>query len=446
MKAIKPQLASGTRDFNQLDMIKRRYVISILERLFKKYSFFEISTPAIENTSTLTGNYGGDGDKLIFNILNSGNYLSKVNDSVSLKNYENITKVISKKALRYDLSVPLARYVALNRNDITFPFKRYQIQPVWRADRPQKGRFREFYQCDIDVIGSESIVSEIEMINIIFDFFNEIKFKNFRVRINSRSIMNSFFGLLKLKNYDDILVILDKKDKVGLEQVVEEIKKLNIEKSSIDIILRLLYLDDKEVLSELCDLGLKSSVQETKNILDMCLTSGLSENVCYDFSLVRGLGYYTGFIVEVDIIDSDFGSVVGGGRYDNLTSVFGLKDVSGIGISFGLERIMILMEENNLFPKDLDKSINYLFLNFGDEYISDYIGLASKLRSKNKVVEIYSKSNSIKKQMIYANKKNVDFVVIFGENEKKSQKILIKNMKTGSQEDIPLDKILNFIQ
>ena len=446
MKAIKPQLASGTRDFNQLDMIKRRYVISILERLFKKYSFFEISTPAIENTSTLTGNYGGDGDKLIFNILNSGNYLSKVNDSVSLKNYENITKVISKKALRYDLSVPLARYVALNRNDITFPFKRYQIQPVWRADRPQKGRFREFYQCDIDVIGSESIVSEIEMINIIFDFFNEIKFKNFRVRINSRSIMNSFFGLLKLKNYDDILVILDKKDKVGLEQVVEEIKKLNIEKSSIDIILRLLYLDDKEVLSELCDLGLKSSVKETKNILDMCLTSGLSENVCYDFSLVRGLGYYTGFIVEVDIIDSDFGSVVGGGRYDNLTSVFGLKDVSGIGISFGLERIMILMEENNLFPKDLDKSINYLFLNFGDEYISDYIGLASKLRSKNKVVEIYSKSNSIKKQMIYANKKNVDFVVIFGENEKKSQKILIKNMKTGSQEDIPLDKILNFIQ
>ncbi len=446
MKAIKPQLASGTRDFNQLDMIKRRYVISILERLFKKYSFFEISTPAIENTSTLTGNYGGDGDKLIFNILNSGNYLSKVNDSVSLKNYENITKVISKKALRYDLSVPLARYVALNRNDITFPFKRYQIQPVWRADRPQKGRFREFYQCDIDVIGSESIVSEIEMINIIFDFFNEIKFKNFRVRINSRSIMNSFFGLLKLKNYDDILVILDKKDKVGLEQVVEEIKKLNIEKSSIDIILRLLYLDDKEVLSELCDLGLKSSVQETKNILDMCLTSGLSENVCYDFSLVRGLGYYTGFIVEVDIIDSDFGSVVGGGRYDNLTSVFGLKDVSGIGISFGLERIMILMEENNLFPKDLDKSINYLFLNFGDEYISDYIGLASKLRSKNKVVEIYSKSNSIKKQMIYANKKNVDFVVIFGENEKKSQNILIKNMKTGSQQDIPLDKILNFIQ
>ena len=193
MKAIKPQLASGTRDFNQLDMIKRRYVISILERLFKKYSFFEISTPAIENTSTLTGNYGGDGDKLIFNILNSGNYLSKLNDSVSLKNYENITKVISKKALRYDLSVPLARYVALNRNDITFPFKRYQIQPVWRADRPQKGRFREFYQCDIDVIGSESIVSEIEMINIIFDFFNEIKFKNFRVRINSRSIMNSFF-------------------------------------------------------------------------------------------------------------------------------------------------------------------------------------------------------------------------------------------------------------
>ena len=446
MKAIKPQLVSGTRDFNQLDMIKRRYVMSILERLFKKYSFFEISTPAIENTSTLTGNYGGDGDKLIFNILNSGNYLSKVSDSVSLKNYENITKFISKKALRYDLSVPLARYVALNRNDITFPFKRYQIQPVWRADRPQKGRFREFYQCDIDVIGSESIVSEIEMINIIFDFFNEIKFKNFRVRINSRSIMNSFFDLLKLKNYDDILVILDKKDKVGLEQVVEEIKKLNIEKSSIDIILRLLYLDDKEVLSELCDLGLKSSVQETKNILDMCLASGLSENVCYDFSLVRGLGYYTGFIVEVDIIDSDFGSVVGGGRYDNLTSVFGLKDVSGIGISFGLERIMILMEENNLFPKDLDKSINYLFLNFGDEYISDYIGLASKLRSKNKVVEIYSKSNSIKKQMIYANKKNVDFVVIFGENEKKSQNILIKNMKTGSQQDIPLDKILNFIQ
>ena len=446
MKAIKPQLVSGTRDFNQLDMIKRRYVMSILERLFKKYSFFEISTPAIENTSTLTGNYGGDGDKLIFNILNSGNYLSKVSDSVSLKNYENITKFISKKALRYDLSVPLARYVALNRNDITFPFKRYQIQPVWRADRPQKGRFREFYQCDIDVIGSESIVSEIEMINIIFDFFNEIKFKNFRVRINSRSIMNSFFGLLKLKNYDDILVILDKKDKVGLEQVVEEIRKLNIEKSSIDIILRLLYLDDKEVLSELCDLGLKSSVQETKNILDMCLASGLSENVCYDFSLVRGLGYYTGFIVEVDIIDSDFGSVVGGGRYDNLTSVFGLKDVSGIGISFGLERIMILMEENNLFPKDLDKSINYLFLNFGDEYISDYIGLASKLRSKNKVVEIYSKSNSIKKQMIYANKKNVDFVVIFGENEKKSQNILIKNMKTGSQQDIPLDKILNFIQ
>ena len=446
MKAIKPQLVSGTRDFNQLDMIKRRYVMSILERLFKKYSFFEISTPAIENTSTLTGNYGGDGDKLIFNILNSGNYLSKVSDSVSLKNYENITKFISKKALRYDLSVPLARYVSLNRNDITFPFKRYQIQPVWRADRPQKGRFREFYQCDIDVIGSESIVSEIEMINIIFDFFNEIKFKNFRVRINSRSIMNSFFGLLKLKNYDDILVILDKKDKVGLEQVVEEIRKLNIEKSSIDIILRLLYLDDKEVLSELCDLGLKSSVQETKNILDMCLASGLSENVCYDFSLVRGLGYYTGFIVEVDIIDSDFGSVVGGGRYDNLTSVFGLKDVSGIGISFGLERIMILMEENNLFPKDLDKSINYLFLNFGDEYISDYIGLASKLRSKNKVVEIYSKSNSIKKQMIYANKKNVDFVVIFGENEKKSQNILIKNMKTGSQQDIPLDKILNFIQ
>jgi len=446
MKIIKPQLASGTRDFNQLDMIKRRYVISILERLFKKYSFFEISTPAIENTSTLTGNYGGDGDKLIFNILNSGDYLSKVSDSVSLKDYQSITKVISKKALRYDLSVPLARYVALNRNDIIFPFKRYQIQPVWRADRPQKGRFREFYQCDIDVIGSESIVSEIEMINIIFDFFNEIKFKNFRIRINSRSIMNSFFDLLKLKNYDDILVILDKKDKVGLEQVVKEIKKLNIEQSSIDIILRLLYLDDKEVLSELCDLGLESNVQEISNILDICDSSCLSDNVYYDFSLVRGLGYYTGFIVEVDIIDSDFGSVVGGGRYDNLTSVFGLKDVSGIGISFGLERIMILMEENNLFPKDLDKSINYLFLNFGNEYISDYINMASKFRSKNKVVEIYSKNTSIKKQMIYANKKNVDFVVIFGENEKKSQKILIKNMKTGTQEDVFIDKILDFVK
>jgi len=446
MKIIKPQLASGTRDFNQLDMIKRRYVISILERLFKKYSFFEISTPAIENTSTLTGNYGGDGDKLIFNILNSGDYLSKVSDSVSLKDYQSITKVISKKALRYDLSVPLARYVALNRSDIIFPFKRYQIQPVWRADRPQKGRFREFYQCDIDVIGSESIVSEIEMINIIFDFFNEIKFKNFRIRINSRSIMNSFFDLLKLKNYDDILVILDKKDKVGLEQVVKEIKKLNIEQSSIDIILRLLYLDDKEVLSELCDLGLESNVQEISNILDICDSSCLSDNVYYDFSLVRGLGYYTGFIVEVDIIDSDFGSVVGGGRYDNLTSVFGLKDVSGIGISFGLERIMILMEENNLFPKDLDKSINYLFLNFGNEYISDYINMASKFRSKNKVVEIYSKNTSIKKQMIYANKKNVDFVVIFGENEKKSQKILIKNMKTGTQEDVFIDKILDFVK
>ena len=442
------QVPKGTRDFTSKVMFRRNYIFKKVKSCFERYGYAPIETPAMENIETLTGKYGQEGDRLIFKVLNSGDFLSKttIDNTTTSKS---LSKDISDKALRYDLTVPFARFVVNNKNEITFPFKRYQMQNVWRADRPQKGRFREFYQCDADVIGSKSLLNEIELIQLCDDIFTSLNIPNIQILINNRKILSAMIELMSASEYfDQFVVILDKIDKIGIENVKKELIKLGLDVEKINLLDNFLNIKNINDISSLVNqtgLGNKG-VEELDFILKLIKSLGLkSSELKFDISLARGLDYYTGSIFEVKSLDVNIGSIAGGGRYDDLTSIFGLKDVSGVGISFGIDRIYLVMEELDLFPTDIDTSSKILFLNFGEIEANYCFKYLKELRENNISSELYPNNDKIKKQMNYANNKGVQFVVMIGEDEMKSGQLTTKNMSTGEQKVMSISEFIKII-
>ncbi len=445
----KASTPKGTRDFSTHEMIKRKFVLSCIETNFKKYGFSPIETPAMENIATLTGKYGDEGDRLIFKVLNSGDFLSKVNMEDELTS-KSITPKISEKALRYDLTVPFARYVVQHRNEITFPFKRYQCQPVWRADRPQKGRFREFVQCDADVVGTDSLLCEVELIQLYDAVFSDLGLRDFEIEFNNRKILSGIAEVVgEQDRLIDITVSLDKLDKIGVEKVklelttkgisneaIEKLEPLFLFKGSNEDKINLLndFLKDSEVGMQ----GVKEIVFVCDCIKDLGLrTAKLSINI----NLARGLDYYTGAIFEVKTNEIELGSIGGGGRYDNLTGVFGLNDVSGVGISFGFDRICIVLEELGLFPKNISSTVELMLVNFGEKEGLHCLKLLKKLRENAVSAELYPSASKLKKQLQYADSKNVKYVLLVGEKEIESEIYTLKNMVDGSQKSITLNEL-----
>ena len=443
------QVPKGTRDFTSKVMFRRNYIFKKVKSCFERYGYAPIETPAMENIETLTGKYGQEGDRLIFKVLNSGDFLSKttIDNTTTSKS---LSKDISDKALRYDLTVPFARFVVNNQNEITFPFKRYQMQNVWRADRPQKGRFREFYQCDADVIGSKSLLNEIELIQLCDDIFTSLNIPNIQILINNRKILSAMIELMSASKYfDQFVIILDKIDKIGVENVKKELTKLGLDVEKINLLdnfLNIKNINDISNLVNQTELGDKG-VEELDFILKLIKSLGLkSSELKFDISLARGLDYYTGSIFEVKSLDVNIGSIAGGGRYDDLTSIFGLKDVSGVGISFGIDRIYLVMEELGLFPTDIDTSSKVLFLNFGEIEANYCFKYLNELRENNISSELYPNNDKIKKQMNYANNKGVQFVVMIGEDEMKSGQLTTKNMSTGEQKVMSISEFIKIFQ
>jgi|TARA_B110000090_G_scaffold28645_1_gene29784 histidyl-tRNA synthetase len=456
MKA-KALTSKGTRDFNSIQVFKRDYIINTIKSSFNKFGFSPIETPSFENTETLLGKYGDEGDRLIFKILKSGNFKKNISDSTLLSDNLNLISTnISDKALRYDLTIPFARFVVQNQNEINLPFKRYQIQLVWRADRPQKGRFREFLQCDADVIGSKSLLQEVDFIHLFSDVFNSLKIPNCKIRINHRKILIGLSEVLNLKDeLVDLTVVLDKIDKIGNEKVINEIIKIGLEESLKPILIDYLSIsgDFKSRLDSLKKL-FKSSVIGLEGVSDLFSIYNLvilddlnSSELILDTSLARGLSYYTGAIFEVNASDDiDIGSIAAGGRYDDLTSLFGLNDVSGVGISFGLDRIFIVMDSLNLFPKANNSTIKVLFTNTNSKYIKYITSAVSYLR-KNKInTDFYPDTNSLKKQLKYANNIQVPYVVIVEENEFESSSFCLKNMSIGNQQVVSLEELVKILK
>jgi len=439
-------IPKGTRDFNSKVMFRRNYIFKQVRFCFERFGYSPIETPSMENIETLTGKYGDEGDRLIFKVLNSGDFLSKTNvdDKTTSKS---ITKDIASKALRYDLTVPFARFVVNNKNDISFPFKRYQMQNVWRADRPQKGRYREFYQCDADVIGSNSLLNEIELIQLCDEIFSELDIPNIQILINNRKILSAMIEMMSASDlFDEFVIILDKIDKIGIDNVKKELLKIGVNQEKIDTLDKFLNIQNVSELSSL--IGNSSIGQEGISEINFIFNSienlGLkNSNIKFDISLARGLNYYTGTIFEVKSSDVGIGSIAGGGRYDDLTSIFGLDNVSGVGISFGIDRIYLVMEELAVFPQNIDVSSKVLLLNFGENESKYCLKLLQELR-KNKInSELYPSNDKIKKQMNYANNKGVQFVIMVGEDEIKSGKLTIKDMKSGEQSKLSISEIIN---
>jgi histidyl-tRNA synthetase len=450
---LKPSLPKGVRDFSPTQTANREYLFGVIKKYFKLYGFLPIETPAMENLSTLTGKYGDEGDQLIFKIINSGDYLSKIEDKNLLNDSAKLLPHISEKALRYDLTVPFARYVSMNRNDIEFPFKRYQIQPVWRADRPQKGRYREFYQCDADIVGSTSLLNEVEIVNLIDDVFAELNFA-VSIKINNRKILNGIAEVCNCEaQFTQLTVIIDKLDKIGIEGVKIEFEKSGFEKNTIGNIVEFLNLKgtNAEILNFLNDKLQNSKIgmegcEELKTVVENPnITLNENNNLEIDITLARGLNYYTGSIFEVKNNDarSDFkNSISGGGRYDDLTGIFGLPDTPGVGISFGADRIYDIMEELNLFPSEASSFTKVLFVNFGENEANHALMLTKKLRQKNIAAEVFPDNAKMKKQMNFANKRNIPFVALIGESEINNNTITLKNMQNGTQETITFDEMV----
>ena len=449
----KPSLPKGTRDFSPEEMAKRNYIFDIIKDVYKLYGFKHIETPAIENLSTLMGKYGEEGDKLLFKILNSGEFLKSMSEEDIKENNSAATaNKISDKGLRYDLTVPFARYVVMHRNEITFPFKRFQIQPVWRADRPQKGRYREFFQCDADIVGSDSLLNEVELIQIIDKVFTQLGI-NVAIKLNNRKILSGIAEVIgEADKITDITVAIDKLDKIGLEKVNEELAEKNIPASAIEKLQPIILLEGDEryklevlktVLAD-SEIGLKG-VEEIEFILNKVALLELNNKLELDLTLARGLSYYTGAIIEVESLDVEIGSITGGGRYDNLTGIFGLPNVSGVGISFGAERIYDVLNQLNLFPENLTSGIDVMFVNFGDKEESHILPILDKLRSKGISTEIYPDAAKMKKQMTYANNTKAYFVAIVGGNEIEENKITLKNMHSGDQQTVVLEEAINII-
>lgn len=446
MKKIKPSIPRGTRDFGSNEMIKREYIFSILKKIFSNYGFQNIETPSFENIDILKGNYGEEGDKLLYNILDSGDFLKNIKID-SRTNYKNVKSKISKKGLIYDLTVPLARYVSMNRDKISFPFKRYQIQKVWRADRPQRGRYREFYQCDIDYIGSNSILCEIEIIDIIKEVFLKLNYNNFSIKLNNRKVLAGIVEQLDIKErFTELCISIDKIDKIGISGLSKELLKQKFDKKNIREIIKIFEFKGKneEKLNFIKKIIFKSKIG-VEGIDELEKILNYRKNIIIDFTLARGLSYYTSSIFEVISNDSNQGSLAGGGRYDNLTEIFGLKNSSGIGISFGLERIFNLLEENKLFPKEFKKSIKVMVTNLGEDLMNYSLDITKMLRENSIPTEMYLTTCKLKKQLQYANNKNIPFVIIVGEDEKKEKKVTVKNMISGNQKLVEMNKILNII-
>ena len=454
--AQKPSIPKGTRDFSPSEVVKRNYIFDVVKKHFQTFGFQPIETPSFENSQTLMGKYGDEGDRLIFKILNSGDYLSKVNDETyTQKNSTSLTAKISEKALRYDLTVPFARYVVMHQNEIDFPFKRYQIQPVWRADRPQKGRFREFFQCDADVVGSDSLLQEIELVQLYDAVFTDLKLTGTTIKLNNRKILAGIAEVIGAKErLIDFTVALDKLDKIGVDGITKEMLEKGISEEAIEKATPLFSLsgtntEQLQILAELLKDSKEGAkgVEELAFIIDAVEKLGLqSANLTIDVTLARGLNYYTGAIFEVGApAGVKMGSIGGGGRYDDLTGIFGLKDVSGVGISFGLDRIYLVLEELNLFPEEIDKSLEVLCVNFGDKEAFAALQLVTELRKNGIKADVYPSSVKMQKQMKYANKRNVPYVVIIGEQELADGNFVVKNMEKGDQQTYKLSKVSEFI-
>ena len=449
--AQKPSIPKGTRDFSPIEMAKRNYIFNTIKEVFLLYGFQQIETPAMENLSTLMGKYGEEGDKLLFKMLNSGDYLKNAPaEMLEQHDYIHLIPKISEKGLRYDLTVPFARYVVMHRNDIQFPFKRYQIQPVWRADRPQKGRYREFYQCDADVVGSDSLMNEIELVGMIDEVFKRFGI-NVIIKINNRKVLSGIAEVIGAPDkIVDITVAIDKIDKIGLENVNAELLEKGLSQDAVDALQPLLTLSgsNEEKLATLSTL-LDSSevgmngVEELRYVLTNSEAQQPKGVVELDVSLARGLNYYTGTIIEVKAKDVAIGSITGGGRYDNLTGVFGMPGTSGVGISFGADRIYDVLNTLELYPKDTLASTKVLFVNFGEKEGAQSLQYVMKLRANGIPAEIYPDSTKMKKQMSYANDKNVAYVAMVGETEMANGTIALKCMETGEQENLTIDEVIS---
>ncbi len=453
---MKPSIPKGTRDFSPAEMARRNYIFDTIRSVFKLYGFSPIETPAMENLSTLMGKYGEEGDKLLFKILNSGDFLRGV-DKALIDNPEGqwgkLTSQLCEKGLRYDLTVPFARFVVMHRNELQMPFKRYQIQPVWRADRPQKGRYREFYQCDADIVGSDSLINEVELLELIDEVFSRLQIR-IAIKLNNRKVLAGIAELIgEPDKIIDITVAIDKLDKIGLEAVNAELAERGLSAEAIAALEPLLKIDgtveerlDKlAVLLEGVEIG-KKGVEELREIVDGVKNLGLRAELDLDVSLARGLNYYTGAIIEVKALDVQIGSITGGGRYDNLTGVFGMPGLSGVGISFGADRIYDVLNQLNLYPAELLTGAKLLFLNMGAAEAAASMKMLSGIRRAGIAAEIYPDSAKMKKQMTYANALNIPYVAIIGESEMAEGKMMLKNMQTGDQKLVNLEEAIEILK
>lgn len=437
----KPSIPKGTRDFSPDEMAKRNYIFDTIKKVFQIYGYQPIETPAMENLSTLLGKYGEEGDRLLFKILNSGDFLRNLDqEDIKKNNPAKVTTSISEKGLRYDLTVPFARYVVQHQNEITFPFKRYQIQPVWRADRPQKGRYREFYQCDVDVIGSDSLLNEVELIRMIDTIFNKLNI-NVTIKLNNRKILSGIAQLIdEPEKLTDITTAIDKLEKIGIDKVVEELLERGLPQSKIDQVLPIIELSGSNLqkLAQLEEIigsteyGAQG-IEEIRTMLSYLEEINITAIIEFDQSLARGLNYYTGAIIEVKANDVSIGSVCGGGRYDNLTDIFGLPDVSGVGVSFGADRIYDVLKELDLFPKQVQQFADVMLVNFGETEARFCLKLLEVLQESGIGAELYPGADKMKKQMRYANSKAVNYVMLVGEEEIKSGLYSLKDMNSGEQ-------------
>ena len=452
--AQKPSIPKGTRDFSPSEMVRRNYIFNTIKDVFRLYGFQPIETPAMENLSTLMGKYGEEGDKLLFKILNSGDFISKVpQEMLDEKNSNKLTTKLSEKGLRYDLTVPFARYVVQYRNDIAFPFKRYQIQPVWRADRPQKGRYREFYQCDVDVIGSNSLLNEVELVQIIDEVFQRLGI-NTTVKINNRKILAGIAeAISEADRMVDITVAIDKLDKIGLEKVNAEMLDKGISQEAVDKLQPILKLQGSTVekLAQIetviggTEIGARG-IAEMRTMFAYLENVELTTTVELDLTLARGLNYYTGAIFEVKSNDVQIGSICGGGRYDDLTGIFGMPDVSGVGVSFGAERIYDVLVQLDAFPEESLETTKALFVNFGEKEEAYCLPVLAKLRKNGVNAEIFPESAKMKKQMTYANRKEIAYVILAGDNEMAASKFTLKNMETGEQQLVNSEELINILK
>ena len=450
----KPSIPKGTRDFSPVEMAKRNYIFDTIREVYALYGFRQIETPAMETLSTLMGKYGEEGDKLLFKVLNSGDYLAKLSDDELMqRNPLHLATKLCEKGLRYDLTVPFARYVVQHRDEIQLPFKRYQIQPVWRADRPQKGRYREFYQCDADVVGSDSLLNEVELMQIVDTVFTRFGVR-VAIKINNRKILTGIAETIgEADKIVDITVAIDKLDKIGIDAVNEELRRDGISDEAIKKLQPIIALtgtnDEKlatiaQVLAQ-SEVGMKG-VEETRYILDTLKTCGLHNQIDLDLTLARGLNYYTGAIFEVKALDYAIGSITGGGRYDNLTGIFGLPGISGVGISFGADRIYDVLGGLDLYPKEAEQGTQLLFINFGATETAYCLPVLRRCREAGIRTEIYPDSVKMKKQMAYANAKQVSFVVLAGEEEIAQGKLTLKNMATGEQTLVTPEELVEAVK